>query len=49
MCMRVGALPAYMSIHHICSILEDKKKVLDLLELGLQMVVSYHVGAGNRT
>lgn len=28
---------------------EAKKRALDPLKLGLQMVVSCHVGAGNRT
>lgn len=38
---------AYAS--HMCLVLSDPKGVLDRLELELQMVVSYPVGAKNQT
>jgi hypothetical protein len=34
---------------HTCSALGGQKKVSGLLELELQMVVNYHVGAENQT
>lgn len=43
----VGALPTYMSKHHASSWYLWRPEVLDPVELELQVVVSYHVGAGN--
>ena len=45
MCMGVFTI-IYICAQHACSV--GQKRVLDPLELELQTVVSYHVGAGNR-
>ena len=37
----------YVSVH--IDVYRGQKKVLDPLELGLQMIVSHHVDAGPRT
>jgi hypothetical protein len=42
--MNMGVLPAWAP--HVCSILGGQNKVLNSLELELQMVVSHHVGTG---
>lgn len=36
----------YAGTSHVCRAHGGKQRVLDLLELELQLVVSYHVGAG---
>ena len=43
--MWMDVLPIHMSVYHMCA-QGGQKRALDLLELELQMVVSYHVGAG---
>jgi hypothetical protein len=47
--MHMGILPAYMFMHHVCvpGAHRCKKKVLDTLELKLQVAGSCYVGAGN--
>lgn len=45
MCM--GDLPVFVCASHACSAHRGQKRLLDLLEVELQMVVSPHVGAGN--
>ena len=47
MCMNV--LPAGVGVLCLCSACRDQKRPSTSLELELQMVVSHHVGAGNRT
>lgn len=47
MCMDVFA-SMYVCVPSVCSGHREQKKVLDPSELELQMVVSLHVGAGNR-
>lgn len=43
-------LPACMSAYHMCAGAQvNQKRVLDPLDLELQMVVRYHVGSGNQT
>jgi hypothetical protein len=39
----------YVCISHMCSPCEGQKRTLDRQNLELQIVVSHHVGAGNRT
>ena len=48
MCMDVFA-SMYVCVPSVCSGHREQKKVLDPSELELQMVVSHHVDAGNRT
>ena len=45
--VRMGALPARMSMHCVCAwgASGGQGRVLDLLELALLMAVSHHVGA----
>lgn len=44
------ALPAWMSVHHLCvSSPQRPEDTLGPLELELKTVVSYHVGDGNHT
>ena len=43
--MVMGILPAYTP--HVCSMCEGQNSVPGALELGLQMVTSHYVGAGN--
>lgn len=46
----MSALPAFMNVHHMpawCS--QNQKRASDPLELGLQAVVSLHMGSGNPT
>lgn len=39
-----------MFAYHMCAGAQvNQKRVLDLLDLELQMVVRYHVGSGNQT
>lgn len=47
MCMHT--LPVCLSLYHACAMLVEAGKVLDLLELEWQRLVSHHVGAGNQT
>jgi hypothetical protein len=42
-------LPECMSVHHVCVVPEDARTGVRLLGLELQMVVSLHMGTGNRT
>lgn len=37
-----------MFMHHIASVHRDQMRVLELLELEIQVAMSYHMGAGNR-
>lgn len=39
----------YMSTTHMCSACRGQKRVLDPLELQLQIFVDHHMGAGNQT
>lgn len=42
-------LNAYICTMHVPGTKRSWEKVLDLLELELQMVLSHHVGSGNQT
>lgn len=43
-------LPAYLSVYPVCAWCPQRPEVVtDPLELELQMIVSLHVDAGNRT
>lgn len=45
----MSVLPAFMFVHHVSVYLVPMEvRVSDPLELELQLVVSYHVGVGNR-
>lgn len=44
------AMPAFMSVHNLHIWCPQRPEiVLDTLKLGLQMVLSLHVGVGNQT
>lgn len=45
----MALLPDYMSVPHVCTAHGGQKKTSDPVELELQMVLSYHVGARNQT
>jgi hypothetical protein len=42
-------LNVYLHITYVSGAFEGQKEISDTLELELQMVVSYYVGAGNQT
>jgi hypothetical protein len=42
----ISVLPEYMCVYHMPYAHKSQKRVSDFLELELQTVVSYHVGAG---
>jgi hypothetical protein len=39
----------YVCTPHVSLVLMEVRRGVDLLELGLQMIVSHHMGAGART
>lgn len=48
--MHIGALPAYVSVHHFHPGTQgDQKCASESLECELEMVVSNHVGSGKQT
>jgi hypothetical protein len=47
MCMSV--LLVHMSIHHLCIVFSEAGGGVKSLGIGVQLFVSYHVDAGNRT
>lgn len=42
----MGVLPVHMSAHQVSVVFGSQKRVLELLEMELQMTVNYHVGTG---
>ena len=47
-CLCVGVCTVYEMHACVYSVYGGQKRVLDVLDLGLQMVVSIHVGAGSQ-
>lgn len=47
--MCVGVWLVLMSVHHVCAVPRDWKRVVESLGLELQTAVSHPVGAGNCT